>query len=116
MACGKSGDHVPFFELCSFGSQGDLRGYESGRYRDRFMFATQAEYRLLLPHRLAVTAFGGVGEVAPSLGQLTTANLLPAAGVGLRFSLSSTYRLNYRVDYAIGKNGGTSIVNLGEAF
>ncbi len=116
MACGKTGDHVPFFELCQFGSQSDLRGYETGRYRDRFMFATQAEYRLLLPWRLAIAAFGGVGEVAPRAGAINTANLLPAGGVGLRFSLSSAYRVNYRVDYAVGKNGGTLIVSLGEAF
>ncbi len=116
MVCGKAGDQIPFFQLCQFGMQGDLRGYETGRYRDRVMFATQAEYRLLLPWRLAVAAFGGVGEVAPRPSAIDTANLLPAGGVGLRFSLSSQYRVNYRVDYAWGKNGGTLIVSLGEAF
>jgi len=116
MVCGKAGDEIPFFQLCQFGVQSDLRGYEAGRYRDRVMFATQAEYRLLLPWRLAVALFGGVGEVAPRASAINTANLLPAGGVGLRFSLSSQYRVNYRVDYAWGKNGGTLIVSLGEAF
>ena len=43
MGCGVTGDHVPFYELCQFGWQGDLRGYQTGRYRDRAMFATQGE-------------------------------------------------------------------------
>jgi hypothetical protein len=116
MACGKAGDQIPFFQLCQFGLQGDLRGYETGRYRDRVMFATQAEYRLLLPWRLAIAAFGGVGEVAPRASAINTSNVLPAGGIGLRFSLSKEYRVNYRVDYAVGKNGGTWIVSLGEAF
>ena len=116
MGCEKRGDHVPFFQLCQFGMQGDLRGYETGRYRDHFMVATQAEYRLILPFRLAIAVFGGVGEVAPSLSHVNTTNLLPAGGVGLRFALSSTYRVNYRFDYAVGRNGGTWIVSLGEAF
>jgi hypothetical protein len=116
MGCEKRGDHVPFFQLCQFGMQGDLRGYETGRYRDHFMFATQAEYRLILPYRLAIAVFGGVGEVAPTVGAINSANLLPAGGAGLRFALSSKYRVNYRFDYAVGKNGGTWIVSLGEAF
>jgi hypothetical protein len=116
MACGVGGDRVPFFNLCQFGAQADLRGYEQGRYRDRVMFATQAEYRLILRWRLALTVFGGVGEVAPAVRAINTGDLLPAGGVGLRFSLSSKYRVNYRVDYAVGKTGGTWIVSLGEAF
>ena len=116
MGCEKRGDHVPFFQLCQFGIHDDLRGYETGRYRDHFMFATQAEYRLTMPYRLALALFGGIGEVAPSIGTINTANLLPAGGVGIRFALSSQYRVNYRFDYAVGKNGGTWIVSLGEAF
>jgi len=116
MACGVAGGRVPFFDLCQFGAQADLRGYEQGRYRDRVMFATQAEYRLLMRWRLALTVFGGVGEVAPSVRAINTDNLLPAGGIGLRFSLSSKYRVNYRVDYAVGKTGGQWIVSLGEAF
>jgi hypothetical protein len=116
MGCDVPGDRVPFFELCMYGSGADLRGYELGRYRDHFMVAAQTEYRLTLPWRISVTVFGGTGEVAPSFGRLNSENLLPAGGAGLRYALSSKYRVNYRVDYAIGKNGGTWIVTLGEAF
>jgi hypothetical protein len=34
---------VPFYLLSSFGGKRDLRGYESGRYRDQMMYAVQAE-------------------------------------------------------------------------
>ncbi|MBV9190160.1 MAG: BamA/TamA family outer membrane protein, partial [Betaproteobacteria bacterium] len=45
--CGAS-ERTPLFDLCLYGAGNDLRGYEIGRYRDRAMFATQAEYRFPL--------------------------------------------------------------------
>ncbi len=41
----RAGDGTPFFDLCLFGASNDLRGYESGQYRDRALAAVQAEYR-----------------------------------------------------------------------
>jgi outer membrane protein assembly factor BamA len=114
-ACGVNGN-APFYALCMFGVKNDLRGYEAGRYLDRRMFATQLEYRLVLPKRFGLVAFGGVGEVAPSLGKFNTDNLLPSAGAGLRFALSKKHHVNYRIDYAVGKNGHTWSMGVGEAF
>ena len=41
-------DRTPLFDLCLFGGNSDLRGYETGRYRDQAMVAAQAEYRFPL--------------------------------------------------------------------
>ena len=107
---------VPFYDLCLFGSHSDLRGYQSGQYRDRALFATQAEYRLQLPYRLGLVAFGGVGEVAPGWDDFTADNLLPGGGVGVRLAVSKKYKINFRVDYGWGKNGGTLHIGVSEAF
>src|SRR5262245_12929761 len=63
MGCGVGGD-VPFYDLCLFGFNNDLRGYYAGQFRDRRMFATQIEYRLELLPRIGVVGFSGVGGVA----------------------------------------------------
>src|SRR5262249_23204614 len=46
VGCAAAGDRVPIYDLCLYGAQNDIRGYPAGRYQDRRMFATQAEYRL----------------------------------------------------------------------
>jgi hypothetical protein len=60
-----TGGDAPFFALSSFGTHSDLRGYTPGRYRDKLMFAVQAEYRWRFTERFGLVAFGGVGSVAP---------------------------------------------------
>jgi surface antigen Omp85-like protein len=111
-----TGGQAPFFGKCIFGTQNELRGYPAGRYIDRKMIATQVEYRRVLPWRFGVVAFGGVGEVAPSLSKFNADNLLGSVGGGVRFSLSAKYHVNLRADIAQGKNGHTFSMGLGEAF
>ena len=113
--CSTGGD-APFFGQCIFGTQDELRGYPAGRYIDRTMFATQAEYRRVLPWRLGLAVFGGVGEVAPSWSKYDAQNLLPSGGVGPRFVLSRKYHVNLRGDFAWGKNGNTFSMGMGESF
>jgi hypothetical protein len=44
-----TGGQPPFYGNCIYGANNELRGYTAGRYLDRYMFATQMEYRLVLP-------------------------------------------------------------------
>jgi outer membrane protein assembly factor BamA len=113
-----TGGHPPFFGNCVYGTSNQLRGYVAGKYFDRYMVATQLEYRLSLPWRLGVVAFGGVGEVIPGGDQLlfTDNSFLPSGGGGLRFQLSKQYHVNLRADIARGKDGHTFSLGLGEAF
>jgi hypothetical protein len=113
--CAVNGE-PPFYGECIFGTNNELRGYVAGRYIDRRMFATQLEYRRELPWRFGVTAFGGVGEVAPTVAMFRYRELLPAVGTGLRYNLSTQYHVNLRVDFAQGKNGHTWSMSVGEAF
>jgi Omp85 superfamily domain len=113
--CGTGGE-PPFYGNCVYGMNNELRGYEAGRYLDRYMYATQLEYRLILKWRLGVVAFGGVGSVAPGADKFRTDQFLPAGGTGLRFLMSKKYHVNLRTDFAWGKDNFTWSVGVGEAF
>ena len=113
--CGTGGS-PPFYGNCIYGANNELRGYTAGRYLDRFMLATQLEYRLALPWRFGVVGFAGVGGVVPGADQWRINHLLPAGGTGLRYMLSKKYHVNLRNDYAWGKDNFTWSVGVGEAF
>ena len=115
MACSANGS-VPFYDLCLYGYNSDLRGYTTGQFQNRRMFATQAEYRIELPKRLGLVAFGGVGGAARRWNEFRSDQLLPAAGAGLRFKLDKKNHINYRIDFAFGREGRTVSIGLGEAF
>jgi hypothetical protein len=114
-ACGVDGK-APFFDLCNFGSMGDLRGYVGGQYRDRAMFATQGELRWQFLERWGAVAFAGVGSVAPSFGELDESKSLPSYGVGLRFLASRAHKVNVSVDVARGRDDTALYFRIGEAF
>jgi Omp85 superfamily domain len=114
--CDTGGD-PPFYANCVYGTNNELRGYEAGRYLDRYMIATQLEYRVSLPKRFGLAAFGGIGEVVPGGTQiLRSNNLLPSIGGGPRFDLSPKYHVNLRADFAKGKGSWTWSMGVGEAF
>ena len=115
MACSANGS-VPFYDLCLFGFNNDVRGYATGEFQNRRMFAAQAEYRLDWRRRLGFVAFGGVGGVARGWGDFRMDGLLPGAGLGLRFKLDKKNHINYRIDYAFGREGKTLSIGVGEAF
>jgi outer membrane protein assembly factor BamA len=112
-----TGGQPPFYGNCIYGTNNQLRGYIAGRYLDRYMAVTQLEYRLALPKRFGVVAFGGLGEVVPGGNQpFRTANFLPGGGGGARFELSRKYHVNLRADFAQGKDSHTWSIGIGEAF
>jgi len=113
-----TGGKPPFYGNCIYGANNELRGYTAGKYLDRYMLASQAEYRLVLPFRLGVVGFGGVGEAIPGGDQLLFSNnsFLPAGGGGLRVLLSKKFHVNLRADLARGRDGHTFSLGVGEAF
>jgi hypothetical protein len=115
MACSANGS-VPFYDLCLFGFNSDLRGYTTGEFQNRRMFAAQAEYRRELRKRFGAVAFGGVGGIARKWSEFRSDQLLPAAGVGIRFNLDKKNHINYRVDFSVGREGSTVSIGVGEAF
>lgn len=111
-----TGGQPPFYGNCIYGANNELRGYQAGRYLDPYMFATQLEYRLVLPWRFGLVGFGGLGGVAPSASKFRSNQFLPGGGVGIRFLLSKQYHVNLRTDFAWGKDTFTWSMGIGEAF
>jgi hypothetical protein len=109
-----SGD-APFFLLSTFGGSTDLRGYPSGRYRDRMMYALQGEYRWQFNNSWIFTGFAGFGEVAEDFSEFGR-NFLPAVGIGARFVLSQKHRVSLSTDVAVGNDGAEFYFGVGEAF
>lgn len=113
--CAASKD-APFFDLCLFGSSSNLRGYANGQFRDRASWAVQTEWRRRLGGKFGVVAFAGIGGVAPGIGSIGQSTILPAAGGGIRYEVSSEYRVNVRLDAAVGRDSSAIHLSLGEAF
>ena len=106
----------PFYDLCLYGMSSDLRGYETGRYRDRGYWAAQAELRQHIGGRWGVAAFAGVGESMPTPTDFGSGKFLPAAGAGLRYRPSKETSINLRLDFAWAKDSKAVYLSLGEAF
>lgn len=112
-----TGGSPPFYGNCIYGAFNELRGYTAGQYFTQYSMATQAEYRLVLPKRFGLVAFGGLGGVIPGPNQLFGAQrFLPGVGGGLRFELSKSHHVNLRADIAQGRDGHTFGLGIGEAF
>jgi len=113
--CMTPGD-APFYALCKFGQGVDLRGYVGGRFRDETMATLQVEYRWRFAKKWGVVAFAGAGEVAQTWSDFSLDDLLPSAGVGLRFKISDTTGLNLSVDYAVGDDSDAWYFYVGGSF
>lgn len=115
-ACGVS-DDAPYYDLCMFGQQGDLRGYESGRYRDGASWALQGELRQHMAGRWGMVAFYGVGGIADDMDSVMKhSTVLTSGGAGVRYLASRSANVNLRADMAWGKDGPAFYFGIGEAF
>jgi hypothetical protein len=114
--CFNGGD-LPFYELCMLGSIfASFRGYVAGQYRDEISLTTQIEYRRRLYKKMGMVAFGGIGQVAPELGELDSDNILGSLGVGIRFMPFEETGVNLGLDYARGRDSEAWYFRIGEAF
>lgn len=109
-----SGD-VPFTEQYIMGVQ-NLRGYTNGKYRSDQMYSTQAEFRWRFWRRWGAVAFGGFGWSVNTLSEISLDNILPSIGVGGRFMMIEDYRINARIDVAMGRDDWGIYFGIGEAF
>lgn len=110
---------VPFQELSMLGDSSPalMRGYYSGRFRDRDMAVLQAEYRAPLPPGpWALAFFAGTGAVGRNLGELASEDLKWSGGAGLRYRASRTEAVNLRLDLARAEDSSGIYFNVFEAF
>ena len=102
--------------MSQVGNDDLLRGYPRNRFRDKNLLATQLEYRFPLFWRFGMTTFAGIGDVFNNYQDLKLSYVKYTLGMGLRFLMNSAERLNVRVDYGYGSEGGYFYVSFTEAF
>ncbi len=107
---------VPFQDLPCLGGPSDMRGYQAGRYRDKFAAWAQAEYRIPLVWVTWLSVFGSAGNVSRNLGSYSVNSIKYAGGGGVRFRLNEE-RFSIRCDYAVTGEGGSNFyLSINEAF
>jgi len=107
---------VPFWRYAALGGRAHTRGYRKGRYLDHTLVACQVEYRFPVWKRLGMVVFGGVGNVAPSLGRLELRYTRPTGGLGIRYQPKASDPLKIRLDMGVGQNSARFYLLLDEAF
>lgn len=102
---------VPFDGYQNYGVRNNLRGYQAGKYKGKYMVAGQAEYRWRFYKRWGAVAFAGLGSVwgNDQEEEAFEKGLLPAGGLGMRFMVSREKRINLRLDYAVGVDGNQGL-------
>ncbi|UKJ05893.1 hypothetical protein [Solitalea lacus] len=126
------GDEAPFYYLPYIGGDQILRGYYTGRFRDKNMLATQGEFRYrpwgkqkdhgwFSLSRLSFAGFIGTGLVFDN-GDFSFNDFKPNYGGGFRYMFEPHSRMTLRFDYGVGnKNMGEKrssgfYISLNEAF
>jgi hypothetical protein len=116
---------VPFLSLAALGGSYIMRGYYSGRFRDKDLVVTQAEYRMHVWRKFGMVGFAGIGQVARNTDQIVEderrRDLPPnhykvAGGWGLRYALREKERLNLRVDFGFARHSQGTYITVSEAF
>lgn len=112
-----NGGEAPLRSLSYLGGANLMRGYYSGRYRDKDAAVIQAEYRVPLFWRIAAVGFADIGNVGPELDYINFQHFKYSYGGGLRVALNEKEKLNLRLDYGIAKGSSQGFyLQLGEAF
>jgi outer membrane protein assembly factor BamA len=108
-------DNAPYFMLPYLGSGSTLRGYSTGRFRDRHAVLFTGEWRST-PNRLGldVALFADAGTVAPTFGDISMRDMKMDAGIGVRFHSPAMTVL--RVDVARGTEGWRTIFSASSPF
>jgi outer membrane protein assembly factor BamA len=111
-ACAKGGQ-IPLWDTCRL----SLRGFPVTEFLSRRALQAQAELRWRFLGRWGLVAFAGGGRVWESLGGNGEDDIIPSYGVGLRWMVLPSERINVRVDYARSDRGNDAwYLSVSEAF
>ncbi len=107
---------LPFRSNPAIGGARFLRGYYTGRFRDKNLIFYQTEIRIPIYWKFGIVAFAGMGQVAPDIKSFSFEGMKYTAGGGIRFLLSKKENANIRLDYGFTKEGGGFYMIFGESF
>jgi len=110
--CTKTG-RIPLWDTCRLG----LRGFPITDYLSKKSLYAQAEARWRFYKRWGLVAFAGAGWVEDSFGSNGEDKTIPSYGVGIRWMVMKSQRINVRIDYARSDDGGSAwYLGVAEAF
>jgi len=78
--------------------------------------AGQVEARWRFSERRGMVGFAGSGYAAEVFSRVDNRNWIPSYGLGLRFMVLKSKRINMRIDFARWKNSDAVHIAVGEAF
>jgi hypothetical protein len=109
---------VPYSEMSVLGGNDALRGYLTGKYRDRVAVFLIQEWRYMFlksdgkMSKHGVVAWAGLGTMADTVKEIN--KFVPNGGVGYRFEVQP--RMNVRIDFGVGRESHGLYFNFTEAF
>lgn len=107
---------VPFLDLSAVGNDDLMRGYPKNRFKDVSFLGAQVEYRFPLFWRFGMVTFAGAGDVFRTHSDLSFNKIKYSVGTGLRLVVNPAERLNIRLDYGYGREGGYFYFMVAESF
>jgi hypothetical protein len=111
-----SDSSVPFQLMPQLGGSNIMRGWFEGRFRDQNCVIIQGEYRFPVYKRFSGVVFGSVGQVAPTLEAFSLDNFKVAEGIGIRYTMNESQKLNFRLDVGHSEDGVQMYIRVAEAF
>ena len=105
-ACHRS-DRTPLWDACNI----DLRGFALTDYLGESSASAQVEARWRFYRRWGAVAFAGGGYYRNALNENRDRELIPSYGIGLRFMVLESHRINLRLDY--GRSSDSDAIYLG---
>ncbi len=109
--CRKSGQ-VPLWDACRIG----LRGFPATDYMSKSSLSSQVEARWQFYRKWGVVVFAGGGLSETSLSAAGDNETVPSYGVGLRYMVLESKRINMRLDYARSDDSDAVYLAVSEAF
>jgi len=109
--CYRSGT-VPLWDTCRVG----LRGFPATDYLGKSSAIGQVEARWRLSERWGLVGFAGGGYLDNSFNEIDIHDLITSYGIGLRFMVLKSKRINMRVDYGWSNDSNALHLSVGEAF
>ena len=108
-------DVVPYFLMPWLGSGSTLRGYNTGRFRDRHSLLLTSELRWF-PNRLGLdmAVFFDAGKVGPEIESLSLKRMKTDVGIGARFHTPASTAL--RAELVHGLEGWRVVIAGGAPF
>jgi len=109
--CLRGGD-VPLWDACTI----KLRGFSATDFMGTGSMSGQVEGRWQLDERWGLVGFAGTGYARDVYSDIENREWIPSYGVGLRFMVLKSKRINMRLDYARSSNSDAIHFLVGESF